>query len=95
MIEEVQLQAPQEGQQLLVEVSGKSMQQLNLASGSAEYQVTLPTQLIHPGLNLAYSYKESIIPLFVSKCKTSSRRQLTFEVSFYVVYQCMILFPFV
>jgi hypothetical protein len=66
-----QAYVPQEGQQLLVEVSGKSMQQLNLASGWAEYQVTLPTELIHPGLNQVWLHFGRLYP--ATQAHVSSR----------------------
>lgn len=46
-----QAYAPQEGQQLLVEVSGQSIQRLDMASGWTEYEITLPGEVLHPGLN--------------------------------------------
>jgi hypothetical protein len=46
-----QAYAPQEGQQLLVEVSGQPLQRLDMASGWIEYEVTLPSEVLHPGLN--------------------------------------------
>jgi hypothetical protein len=57
-----QAYAPPEGQQLLVEVSGQSIQQLDLAPGWAEYQVTLPTELVHPGLNEVWLHFGRLYP---------------------------------
>ncbi len=46
-----QAYAPQEGQELTLEVNGQPIQRLDMASGWTEYQVTLPESAVHAGLN--------------------------------------------
>ena len=57
-----QAYAPQEGQQLSVEVGGQSIQRLDMASGWTRYEVTLPAKALHPGLNEIWLRFETLYP---------------------------------
>jgi hypothetical protein len=63
--------APGEGQQLGVEINGRQVQQLAMAAGWSDYEITLPADAVHEGLNEIRLRFETLYP--ASQVHLSSR----------------------
>jgi hypothetical protein len=63
--------APGEGQQLGIELNGRQVQQLAMAAGWSDYEITLPADAVHEGLNEIRLRFETLYP--ASQVHLSSR----------------------
>jgi hypothetical protein len=66
-----QAYAPERGQQLLVEVNGEPVQEIAMSAGWSDYEVSLPSNTIHEGLNEVWLRFETLYP--ASQVHLSSR----------------------
>jgi len=63
--------APTEGQQLGLEINGRQVQQLAIAAGWSDYEISLPADAVHEGLNEIWLRFETLHP--ASQVHLSSR----------------------
>jgi hypothetical protein len=63
--------APEEGQQMRIEVNGETVQPIAMSPGWSDYQVTLPSGANHEGLNEVWLHFETLYP--ASQVYLSSR----------------------
>ena len=63
--------APEGGQRLQVEVNGHTVQWIGMAAGWMDYEVTLPAEIVRPGLNEVWLHFQKLHP--ASQARLSSR----------------------
>ena len=66
-----QAYTPEEGQRLRVEANGQTVERIDLVPGWMDYELTLPSGTVHPGLNAIWLHSEQLAP--ASKVSLSPR----------------------